>query len=112
MVRKDGSEFPALVFISPIIKDNCPTGIRGVVVDITEQKNAEAKIARTARLYAFQSQINQAVIRSKNQENLFQTICQVAVQYGGFKMSWISVYDEIEKKLKPVCHAGFNGRKE
>ncbi|MEI8273401.1 MAG: PAS domain S-box protein [Paludibacter sp.] len=108
MVRKDGSEFPALVFISPIIKDNCPIGIRGVVVDITEQKNAEAKIARTARLYAFQSQINQAVISSKNQENLFQTICQVAVQYGGFKMSWISVYDEIEKKLKPVCHAGFN----
>ncbi len=108
MVRKDGSEFPGLIFINPIIKNNQKAGLRGVIVDITEQKIAEAKIARTARLYAFQSQINQAVISSRNQESLFETICQVAVQYGEFIMSWISVYDEVEGKLKPFCYAGFN----
>ena len=108
MIRKDGTEFPALIFINPIIKNNTPIGIRGVIVDITEQKKAEKNITHIARLYALQSQINQAIVTSKNEQILFETICKVAVKYGEFKMSWMAVYDETEEKLKPICHAGFN----
>ncbi len=51
MLRKDGSQFPALIFINPIIKDNLPVGLRGVIVDNTEQKNAEEKIRQSQALY-------------------------------------------------------------
>ena len=108
MVRKDGSVFPALIFINPIIKDKNPIGLRGVVIDITEQKNAEKSITHIARLYALQSQINQAIVTSKNEQILFETICNVAVQYGKFKMSWIGVYDIEQNKIIPGYHAGFN----
>ncbi|NDP21910.1 MAG: PAS domain S-box protein [Paludibacter sp.] len=51
MQRKDGSQFPALIFISPIIKDNQPVGLRGVIVDNTEQKNAEEQIRQSEAKY-------------------------------------------------------------
>ncbi|MHB9012678.1 MAG: PAS domain S-box protein [Ignavibacteriaceae bacterium] len=41
IVRKDGSTFPALTFVSPIIQDGKSIGLRGTIVDITERKQAE-----------------------------------------------------------------------
>ena len=39
--RKDGSTFPMLVYVSPIMREAMPTGIRTVVIDITERKKTE-----------------------------------------------------------------------
>ena len=108
MVRKDGSKFPALVFINPIVRNNQPVGVRGVIVDITEQKLAEEKIVRTARMYLLQSQINQAIVKSKNLDELFQTICDVAIEYGQLRMGWIGIYDEVQDRIIPFKNAGYN----
>lgn len=40
-LRKDGSKFPVIVYSSPVINGNKITGLRGIVVDITEYKRAE-----------------------------------------------------------------------
>ena len=40
MMRKDGTEFPALVHTSPVFRDNKPIGFRSVAVDITEHRRA------------------------------------------------------------------------
>jgi PAS domain S-box-containing protein len=39
--RKDGSTFPVIVYSVPIIHENIPAGLRGILVDITERKAAE-----------------------------------------------------------------------
>jgi PAS domain S-box-containing protein len=39
--RKDGSTFPVITYSVPIIHENIPVGLRGVLVDITERKEAE-----------------------------------------------------------------------
>jgi len=44
VLRKDGSTFPVLIYSSLIRKNNKVTGIRGLVVDISQQKNTEAKL--------------------------------------------------------------------
>lgn len=41
LLRKDGSTFPALIYTNPIIRDNKPAGIRGIVLDISEHKNKQ-----------------------------------------------------------------------
>ncbi len=51
LVRKDGTFFPALIYINAIIQNNEPIGIRGVVIDITEQKLAEKSIRESESLY-------------------------------------------------------------
>ena len=41
--RKDNSEFPIVVYSSPIVRKGKPVGIRGIIIDITESKQAEKK---------------------------------------------------------------------
>lgn len=43
-MRKDGSTFPAIIYSSPIMRNNRPVGLRGVLIDITERKQSEEKI--------------------------------------------------------------------
>ena len=46
-LRKDGSTFPILIYSSAILKDNKPVGLRGIIVDITERKQAEEKLKKS-----------------------------------------------------------------
>ena len=50
-LRKDGSRFPVSLYSKPIFKDNIAIGMRGVVVDITYQKEAEANIRKSRDQY-------------------------------------------------------------
>ena len=47
-LRKDGSTFPILVHTNPVMRDNKPMGLRGIIVDLTEQKKMEADLTRRA----------------------------------------------------------------
>ena len=40
-LRKDGSKFHVIIYSSPIIRENKPVGLRGIIIDITERKLAE-----------------------------------------------------------------------
>jgi PAS domain S-box-containing protein len=46
MIRKDGTTFPALTFTSPVIQDGKTVGLRGTIVDITQQKLTENELRR------------------------------------------------------------------
>jgi PAS domain S-box-containing protein/putative nucleotidyltransferase with HDIG domain len=43
-LRVDGTTFPVLIQSSPIVKDGIPLGLRGVIMDISEHKKAEAEL--------------------------------------------------------------------
>lgn len=47
-VRKNGTTFPILIYSSLLIRNNKPEGIRGIVVDISELKQAEKEIRMLA----------------------------------------------------------------
>ena len=51
MLRKNGSTFPALVYSNPIFDTEKVSGIRGLVIDLTERKQAEESIARYNRIF-------------------------------------------------------------
>ncbi len=84
--------------------------INGVLLcyhDITERRLSEKKLSYLARLYATLSQINQVIIKAKEQDELFVKICQVAIDYGKFRMAWIGLIDDNDERIKPVARAGF-----
>ncbi|MDR3652983.1 MAG: PAS domain S-box protein [Paludibacter sp.] len=108
MIRKDGTTFPVQVYSNPILKDNKPIGLRGIIVDITEQKLAAEKIEHVARLYAFLSQINQAIVRTQDKIELYEMICQVAIEHGHFRMAWVGILDESTEKIRPIAQAGYD----
>ena len=87
-------------------KNNEVIGLLGVYEDITKQKQAEDKIKRLSQLYALLSYCNQAIVRSNNQQDLFQHICDATVKFGSLKMAWIGLVDSESKLIKPMAVCG------
>jgi len=57
-LKKNGEKFPVIVYSSPIFKEDKITGVRGVMVDITERKKNELEIARNLRQQEILSEIS------------------------------------------------------
>lgn len=49
--RKDGSTFPVLVYTNSFIREDKPTGLKMIVVDITERKQAEEALKTSLEQY-------------------------------------------------------------
>lgn len=83
-----------------------PYALTGYVQDITERVKADKKIVQLKRLYATLSQVNQMIVRVKERQELFQTICDVAVKFGEFSVSWIGLLNENTGDIQPVASHG------
>ena len=93
-VRKDGTRFVAdVVITSTYDAHHQLTGFAKVTRDITVQNANESRIAYLNRIYATLSQINETLVRVKDKDQLFPTICRVAVESGKFGLAWIGVLD-------------------
>ncbi|MEO6542279.1 MAG: PAS domain S-box protein [Ferruginibacter sp.] len=65
-------------------------------------KESEKKLIHANRLYAFISQINQAITHSKDERTIFKKACQIAIEIGNFKISWIGLLDKANQKIDYV----------
>jgi hypothetical protein len=82
------------------------SGTLGTVQDVTERDIADLKIHRLNHLYAFLSRINHDIIHARTRDELFQRICNIAVEYGKFRFAWIGEVDRDRHALSPVAFAG------
>lgn len=69
-------------------------------------KTAYDRLERLTKLYAALSQCNQAIVRCASEAELFPQICRDAVQFGGMKMAWIGLVDEVSQRVSPVAAFG------
>ncbi len=105
--KKDGGAFPVEVSARQIMVQD-KKYFQSIVRDISERKEAEAKLKHANRLYAVLSQVNQAIVRADGRDRLFQDICDVAVKYGGFRLAWIGLVDAEKRIVSPAFHSGYN----
>jgi diguanylate cyclase (GGDEF)-like protein/PAS domain S-box-containing protein len=91
-MRQDGSQ----VWIE-LRRHAQRTGDRWTIVslvrDVTERRQAEAKIVRLNRVYAVLSGINTAIVRIREREELFREVCRIAVAEGGFRLARVLEVD-------------------
>lgn len=100
--RKDGSAFPAEISLKML--DN---GMVQVIFhDITLRRSQEHKIARLSRIQQVLSGINSAIVRIRDRQELFEEACRIAVEHGGFSVSWIAKQDQVSGRLVTVAQAG------
>lgn len=69
-------------------------------------RNQAAEIRRLNRLYAALSQVNQAIVTTTAQDELFAKTCRVLVEYGGFRLAWIGLHEADTQRLLPVAEFG------
>jgi PAS domain S-box-containing protein len=76
------------------------------VSDITERKQTERELERVNRLNVARSLINQAIVRTRDRKDLFQQVCRVLVENGGFGMVWIGWRTVSTNRLMPIAQWG------
>jgi diguanylate cyclase (GGDEF)-like protein/PAS domain S-box-containing protein len=110
IVRPDGTVRWILARTFPIVGDDGnPVRVVGVATDITERKQAHAKIEHLNRVHAMLSGINALIVRVRDRDELFKEACRLAVDHGRFKMAWIGMLDAGAGEVGTVAHAGEHG---
>ena len=68
-----------------------------LLFDVTERKRLE-------RLYAVLIRVNEAIVRTRNEETLFRDVCQIVVEEGKFPLVWIGLVTD--RRVIPVAGYG------
>ncbi|WP_300300250.1 CHASE domain-containing protein [Ferrovibrio sp.] len=107
-VRQDNSHGWMLVR-GEAVRDAAGTivGLRGVALDITDRKQAEIQGQRLNRLYAALRECSRAIQDCRTQQELFDRICEIVVEFGGVRLSWIGLVNEDSGTVTPVSTYGF-----
>jgi len=107
---KDGRTYWLEIDIVPIIDDSGTlTHFAAVQRDISDRKVAEANIGHIQRARETLSRCSEALLRADDEQTLLETICEIAVQAGGFKMAWVGYAMQDEAmRIVPQAHAGYD----
>jgi PAS domain S-box-containing protein len=98
-LRKDGRTFPVITETIPIIRNNQTLGLRGLVVNITERKQAEGKLKQQGN--AMEASIDGIAILNEDQNYVYVNEAHARI-YGYdtseelIGKSWTVLYDEDE----------------
>jgi len=69
---------------------------------------ADAQVIRLNRMYATLSHVNQTIVRVRDRQELFESVCRTAVEFGEFNLAWIGLLDETSGEFQPVVMHGQN----
>lgn len=79
----------------------------GAITDITRRRLTESSLRRSERVLRVRGAVNRALVRAEIEEELFQVICEIAVQQGGYRMAWVGLkIDDAQQSVLPVAVAG------
>ena len=106
-LRKDGVRI-AVSYSATALRDagGRSNAILAIVADITERKQAEEHIRKLNRVLAVLSDINQAIVRIREPQALFEKVCRIAVENGHFSLAWIGLLEEPSQEIRVIAHAG------
>ena len=74
--------------------------------DVTQRKRAEQAALRLRRMYAALSSTNDAILRVKSAEELYQRVCEAAVEGGKFLTTAVIIPDEVTGETRIAAAAG------
>ncbi len=72
--------------------------------EITDRKLQEARIARLTELYSMLSRVNEAIVRTREREQLYGEVCAIIAKEGSFPLVWIG--EVAGRELAPVASCG------
>ncbi len=76
--------------------------------DVTERNRMEFRLKNLNRMHTFLSGINQSILHSNDENEIYRKCCLIAVEKGLFKMAWVGVLGS-DGRIKPVARQGEAG---
>ncbi len=84
-------------------------GYIGSCFDITERKRTETALARSVRALRTLSACNEALVRSKSETDILNSICRLVVETGGYRLAWVGHAERDDAKtVRPIARYGFD----
>lgn len=81
--------------------------VLALVVDITDRLECERKLLRISRASLMLSRCNEGMIRAETEQELFDTMCRIGVETGGYRMGWVGLaMDDEARSIAPVACFG------
>jgi signal transduction histidine kinase len=72
-----------------------------------EARSTEQELARLNRILQTLYQCNHALVHANNENELFQSVCQILVEVGRLRLAWVGrCENDAEKTVLPVARAG------
>lgn len=105
--RKDGSEVPVEVNLKMLEFDR-PYAL-SITRDITKRKETEAELLRLNRGLRTLSEVNRTVVRATSEAQLMHDICETMSGRGGYRLAWIGLALDDEKRNIAVMAASGEG---
>ncbi|MCE1187911.1 MAG: PAS domain S-box protein [Ignavibacteria bacterium] len=111
LIKKDRSHVPVEVLLQKISSRESEVSYLNMhFTDISRTILAEAEIMRLNRINDFISKLNQRIARVANRNELFQQLCEIAVEYGKFKLAWVGLVDDKKNEIIPHTTRGSHVR--
>ncbi len=80
---------------------------QGFIEDMTRQKALELDLSSRVRELHVLSEMNNALLHARTEEELLTEYCRIVVEVGGYRMAWVGFAEEgPEKRVLPVAHYG------
>ena len=98
-----------MVTVAPVLNEQGKLNrIIHIAKDITERKKNEEELRRKNRALTVLSKCNQALVRAKDELEFIHELCNIFVQYGGFRLAWMGyAIEDAKKTVQPMAHCGF-----
>ncbi len=107
--RADGSIRDVEIFRNKIELDGKAV-IHVIINDVTDRLRDEEELRRLARALQATNKCNEALIHSDDEMELLQKICNIIVETGGYRMTWVGYPEQDQaKSISVVAEAGFVG---
>jgi len=90
--------FPVLYFLS----------FRPLVKHIYMRQHAEERLRRVNRALSVLNECNQVLVRSNNETELLQKMCEIIVNVGEYRMAWVGFAEQDQaRSVRPAAQFGF-----
>ncbi|MDD4874592.1 MAG: PAS domain S-box protein, partial [Dehalococcoidales bacterium] len=84
-----------------------PEGILVLSTDITDSKKSESEIKRINRILRAISECNQVLVRTTDEKELLNRICNIIVKFVDYPLAWVGFAENDEEKtVRPAAQAG------
>ena len=104
-VRKDGTVEPVEIHAS-VVDWSRGKAILCLVRRVAPYAESEEGVARLNRLYSVLIKTNEAIVRIKEPQELYEEACRISVEEGLCSLAWVGIVDSDTNIVKPVARWG------
>jgi PAS domain S-box-containing protein len=100
--RNDGAQL-LIRLAGRLLRDDrgAPACLEMIAENVTERQLAQKRIEQLNRLYSVLSRAGQTIVRVRESHALFQEICRIIVEEGGFEMAWVGLLNPDTGEVTP-----------